>query len=265
MSYILNALRKSEQERQSKQPESVTNRILMHPPERKSSVIGWIALAILGNVAAIAGIIWYVQNLPEPSRVDPAPSASPVVLADSESKDQPKIKPIELPKIRESLPTPKPVQSTERIATSKPKENPIKPVLTTPAKPAPVKMKDPVVEAGKPASVPDNPGFAQDSEPVPADITDIALVEDQQPELAPQAVNKIPYLSELPDDFRQSVPKMAINVFVYARDPAERFVIINMVKYKAGQQTKDQVDIKEILPKSLVLNYRDQTFQIAQP
>lgn len=264
MSYILNALRKSEQERQSKQPESVTNRILMHPPERKSSVIGWIALAILGNVAAIAGIIWYVQNLPEPSRVDPAPAASPVVLADSESKGQPNIKPIELPKIRESLPTPKPVQSTERIATSKPKENPIKPVLTTPAKPAPVKIKEPVEDAEKTASVVDNRSFDEASEPV-QDMTAIALVAEQKPEPEPESANKIPYFSDLPNDFRQSVPKMAINVFVYARDPAERFVIINMVKYKAGQLTKDEVAIKEILPKSLVLNYRDQTFQIAQP
>ncbi|MBS3955467.1 MAG: general secretion pathway protein GspB [Methylomicrobium sp.] len=264
MSYILNALRKSEQERQSKQPESVTNRILMHPPERKSAAIGWIALAIMGNVAAIAGIIWYVQNLPEPPRIEPAPAASPVVLADGESKDPPKIKTIEQPKIRESLPPPKPVQSAERIATSKPKENPLKPVLPTPAKPASAKMKAPVEEGGNSAAVVENPGFAQDSEPV-QDIKDIDLSEDQKPDPALQPVNKIPYLSELPNDFRQSIPKMAINVFVYARDPAERFVIINMVKYKAGQQTKDQVDIKEILPKSLVLNYRDQTFQIEQP
>jgi general secretion pathway protein B len=96
-------------------------------------------------------------------------------------------------------------------------------------------------------------------------MTDIALAAEQKPEPAPQSANKIPYLSDLPNDFRQSVPKMAINVFVYSRDPAERFVIINMVKYKAGQLTKDEVAIKEILPKSLVLNYRDQTFQIAQP
>jgi general secretion pathway protein B len=264
MSYILNALRKSEQERQSKQPESVTNRILMHPPERKSAAIGWIALAIMGNVAAIAGIIWYVQNLPEPPRIDTAPAASSDVLADSEPKDPPIIKPTEQHKIRESQPIPKPVQSVERIATSKPKENQQKPVLPTPVKPAPAKMKAPVEEDGKPVSVADNPGFAQDSEPV-QDITNIALEEDRKPDHAPQAVDKIPYLSELPNEFRQSVPKMAINVFVYASDPVERFVIINMVKYKAGQQTKDQVDIKEILPKSLVLNYRDQTFQIAQP
>lgn len=264
MSYILNALRKSEQERQSKQPESVTNRILIQPPEPKTAAIGWIALAILGNVAAIAGIIWYVQNLPEPPRIEPAPADSSVVLVDSESKDKPKTKPIEQPKIRENQPAPKPLPSTERIATSQPKGNQLKPVLPTPPKPTPVKIKEPVAEAVKPASVRDNPGVAEYIQPV-QDVTDIALAEDQKPEPPPHAINKIPYLSELPNDFRQSVPKMSINVFVYANDPAERFVIINMVKYRAGQQTKDQVDIKEILPKSLVLNYRDQTFQLAQP
>ncbi|MDP2179472.1 general secretion pathway protein GspB [Methylicorpusculum sp.] len=264
MSYILNALRKSEQERQSKQPESVTNRILMQPPERKTAVIGWIALAILGNVAAIAGIIWYVQNLPEPPRIDAAPVASSVVLADSESKDRPKTRPIELPKTRENQPAPKPLPATEQIAISKPKTNPLKPVLPAPPKPVPVKIKEPVEDADKPASVVDNRSFDEVIEQVP-DMTAIALAAEQKPEPEPESANKIPYLSDLPNDFRQSVPKMAINVFVYARDPAERFVIINMVKYKAGQLTKDEVAIKEILPKSLVLNYRDQTFQIAQP
>ena len=41
--------------------------------------------------------------------------------------------------------------------------------------------------------------------------------------------------------------------------------MINMVKYKAGQQTKDQVDIKEILPESFVVNYHGQSFQIGRP
>jgi len=75
----------------------------------------------------------------------------------------------------------------------------------------------------------------------------------------------IPLLSDLPFEFRQTVPKFTINVFVYSQQPEERFVMIDMVKYKPGQQIKDVMMLKEILPDSLVVDYQNRTFKIERP
>lgn len=75
----------------------------------------------------------------------------------------------------------------------------------------------------------------------------------------------IPFLNDLPLAFRQSLPKFTVNVFVYAQQPEDRFVMIDMVKYKAGQHTKNTMVIKKILADSLVVVYQNQTFKIKRP
>ena len=80
------------------------------------------------------------------------------------------------------------------------------------------------------------------------------------------AENKtIPFLFELPPEFRHTIPDLKINVFVYSEQPAERFVMIDMVKYSAGQRIKDSIMLKEIRSDSLVVEYNNRTFRIKRP
>lgn len=72
-------------------------------------------------------------------------------------------------------------------------------------------------------------------------------------------------LSDLPFEFRQTLPKFTINVFVYSQDPEERFIMIDMVKYKPGQQIKDAMLLKEILPDGFVIDYQNRVFKIKRP
>jgi general secretion pathway protein B len=69
----------------------------------------------------------------------------------------------------------------------------------------------------------------------------------------------------MPPEFRRNVPNLNINVFVYAKSPEDRFVIIDMKKYRAGQETADGLEIKEIKSNSLVISYQNKTFQIKRP
>ncbi len=75
----------------------------------------------------------------------------------------------------------------------------------------------------------------------------------------------VPFLKDLPRDFQRQVPKMNINVFVYSDNIDERFVIINMVKYKNGQQLREGPIIEDIRPDSIVLKYRDLDFRVNRP
>ncbi len=77
-------------------------------------------------------------------------------------------------------------------------------------------------------------------------------------------VPTVPLLSELPLEFRRQVPKLNINVFVYAEDPPQRFVIVDMVKYRTGMNIQ-KIQLKEILSDSLVVEYMGKTFRILRP
>ena len=63
MSFILNALRKSEQERQALQSENVTDKILLaQPPQNRSKATKLLVFLFIANVLVITGIVWFVRN-----------------------------------------------------------------------------------------------------------------------------------------------------------------------------------------------------------
>lgn len=263
MSYILNALRKSEQERQAIQPETMTDRILAQPHERRRGLGKWVAVAVVGNVLLIAGIIWAVQKMSGPPEARQVSIKLPVVKTVEKKAAKPIAETNELAKsVANNPPVPAQPSLGGRATASKPQENRLNSSAHQAAKLAPV--PDSVAMTDKP-SPPQAASSAIPAKPLAPKVPLIVSAEAKKPEAALELVNRIPFLDELPYEFRQTLPKMKINVFVYSTEPEERFVMINMVKYKAGQQTKDQVDIKEILPESFVVNYHGQSFQIGRP
>jgi len=259
MSFILNALRKSEQERQALHPETVTDRILLHQPKQKrSKTTRFFAFLIIGNVLIIACIVWFVLNYSKPA---------PEKIAQAISKPLPVQETrVESDVIAKSMPQERPIQQTEAKTASisewveaqkpEPARLPVKPVI--PKKPVPDMIKQPVI-VNKPALP------IQQTTPAIAAVK----VEPEPPEAILEkkasVKNDIPFLSDLSYEFRQMVPKFNINVFVYSQQPEERFVMIDMIKYKSGQQIKDAMVLKEIRPDSLVVVYQNQTFRIKRP
>ena len=79
------------------------------------------------------------------------------------------------------------------------------------------------------------------------------------------ATNPVPYVTELPYEFRRRLPQFDINVFVYSEWAADSFVMIDMEKYKVGQRIRGLLELKEIRQDSLVVRYEDQIFQIKRP
>jgi general secretion pathway protein B len=250
MSFILNALRKSEQERQARQAENVTDKILLpQSPQTGSKTTKLLLFLLIANVVVIAGIVLLLRN-----NATPTPDTTAHALPTQETKPEPKItdKPIQ-PQKQEQEAGPATISIAELIDKAKPEPAPLplKPVITE--KPAAEVIK-------KPAAIIDK------SEPKPLTAPEIAAAIDEpdEPEATP-VTPSIPFLTELPFEFRQSVPKFTVNVFVYSEAPEERFVMIDMVKYKTGQQIKDTMLLKEILPDSFVVDYQNRVFRIKRP
>ncbi len=273
MSFILNALRKSEQERQSLQPEAVTDRILINHSEQKQSKSAFFyVVLVVGNILLIAAIAWFVHKnlIPAAKVVSVATQSLPtpeVVI-----KSEPMVTPVPHEVVvAPPAPVPEPVSNplqsdrtaaqanTTSIAewvesqTLKAEPLPVRPVIKNKAE----------NEAVKPATKINVSATSKPLAPLMPVIKKGIKVGAELPDRVP-VKNDIPFLSELPYDVRRSVPKLTINVFVYSDDPQESFVMIDMVKVKTGQTIQEGMVLKEIRPDSLVVDYQGRTFQIAR-
>lgn len=81
------------------------------------------------------------------------------------------------------------------------------------------------------------------------------------PATPPAAEDRIPRLAELPDSLRRELPRLAISGSVYSEDPASRFVMINGEVMREGARLGADLVLERIGPRELVLRYRGQRFR----
>ena len=254
MSFILNALRKSEMERQALKPESVTDRILLHQPQQnRGKTAKFFAFLIIGNLLIIACIVWFARNNSTSSTETTAKALSkPLPAQETKVKSTTVAKSTQPERLPQKA-QPKTTSIAEWVEAQKPKPDPlpVKPVIIK--KPVAESIKQPPIANKRLLRLQTTPGLAA-----------AVKVKQDTPETAP-VKKDIPSLIDLPFEFRQTLPKFTINVFFYSQQPEERFVMIDMVKYKPGQQIKEAMVLKEIRPDSLVIVYQNQVFQVKRP
>ena len=264
MSYILNALRKSEQDRQA-QETSTPEIAILETPTKHNSKISWLVITlILVNVLVLIFFIFFNPKQQPTTSFSTAESKTPFIVAPIQSEKQKTVSKTDLPKQKTIVA--KPTQSQRNDSPTQKKHASIskmlkqkrfvkKPVVKPPVKNVAVIPKK-TYSAKPPASIPTQtktkPRFVDNESPT-------------RKHSKPGTSNNIPFLRSMAPDFRRNVPNLNINVFVYAKNPEERFVIIDMKKYRSGQETADGLKIKEIKSDSLVLNYQNKTFQIKRP
>lgn len=259
MSYILNALRKSERERQAIEPDTVTSRIAIHHSQPYKSSSKLIAALILINVSILVYFLGFKENsAPLPLPIE-QPVAKPELPLNEPAPAREKTSPVaktEHPIVENIVASKAPV--VKAVPTK-----PVKPAIAAPRTPEPVKPK-----IAKPESVPKQqinpaPEGTEELKPV---IESVNETRDTVEKAVPIAAKRdMPYLHELPAEVGRAVPNLSINVFSYSSNPAERFVMIDMVKYVPGQRIKDQLELKEIRENSIVVTFEGHTFKIKRP
>ena len=262
MSIILNALRKSDQERQTHQPETLGNKILekQDSVQKKNSV--WLVILVIFNAFFLLLFFWSFTK----EDIQDDVSINKVVAEKSVIKDKVNVKTsldhvaeptakIQLSiaeKLKESLTSnvkkekEKPVQLKENLVS-----NDIKDKEGLELKPEPEQQNTPIAGMKKKTVI----TTALVEEPLLEMVTENANREVHQ-ENAP------PFLSELDYDFRRRVPEININVFVYSEIKEDRFIMIDMKKYLPGQQFASGMKLKEIRLNSIVVEYKNRVFQI---
>ncbi|MGP4843218.1 general secretion pathway protein GspB [Marinobacter sp. 1Y8] len=222
MSYILDALRKSESERQQGRVPDLSQSVQMvHKPRRKGiPVAWWLAVALFFNGAIVALVFWPGAGLRFDSaegEVQPAAQAS----AESESQD--------VPSASQNRPEAQPVDQPTTAPTDKTSSSQdFKPIPTIPVETAPKgngeqanpPMQEAVVLAEQPTLI------------VPTRNTSARQSDSAyEPE---REYDGVPHLIEMPLSFQRQIPSLRFNSHIYASDPAARRVIINDKYLRSG-------------------------------
>ena len=149
------------------------------------------------------------------------------------------------------------VQPSRRI--TRPRE----PVYVPP--PAPVRRQQPSVQyapmpldgSAPVAETPDWSG-ADDSE-LPAEMQAPAAASSPA---VTHNYGSLPYWSDLPLEFRSDLVLPHVDVHVYSNDPARRFILVDLEKYREGEARDNGLVIEMINEGSIQMNYRGTSFLV---
>jgi general secretion pathway protein B len=245
MSFILDALKKSETDRQ-RQASPALFEVKVAAPRRRFPL--WaVGLAVLLGVNIIA-LAWVLLRPSAAPANEPLAAAS-AASAPTATNAQPGMMTVPA---TVTLPTTVniPVGSAPgaTVQNSQPDAGVVGPST------APPLAEEPLLENREPAVPPDYD--ARDYQPAmtPAQASAIAAARRNGDHL-PTRDEVLAQGGQLPD--------LRLDLHVYAVKPADRFVFINMRKLREGESLPEGVRVEEITPNGVELSYRGKSFALA--
>ena len=229
MSYILEALRRADAERQRgdvpglhAQPQAIA---AGEPPPTRWPA-GWLAGGAIGLLTLGGGLVWWWMGAAKPAQAPvvamaPAP-AQPAAALPAPPAVAPS--PVTLP--------PQPGVAAVPMPGAAPVAQPLPtlPPMVAPTQPTARAVLPPPPVAPAPAAV-----------------------------AAPARPLK---LSELPEDLRRELPAIAPGGSVYAEHAPSRMVILNGQVFHEGDRPAPGLQVQQILPRSVVFEFKGQRFEL---
>jgi general secretion pathway protein B len=243
MSYILEALKKAQAERQ------LGNAPTIHAPQAEAVQPGvaasrkplYIGLGAGALVVALGGLLVW-QRAPAPAAMPPLAAAVPAAVP--------------------AAPSATAGSASNTLEVSAPPaaaEPPPRPahVAEAAARPAPAAMAPPAPATAAPAAaataaVP-APRAAAVSTPAPAPV----------PAPSPSPEDSLPYLHQLPDTIQRDVPRVSFGGYMYSANPADRLLLVDKALRHEGEEVAPGLVLEKLLPKAAVMNFRGVRYRVA--
>jgi general secretion pathway protein B len=241
MSYILEALRKSDQQRQrGSTPTLLTVQATATVPKRRRVFLNSALAAILVCSGIAVGWLrpWQMKQ--------PVPAADPIASTPTAPSPPP------------SAPAP-PSGPPEMIG--KPEPDPLTHQSTSAAQPAHL--------PGETATKQDAPAVAENRPASPLPQPDTRLQEATAMQLpdrtapagtAAEEDKRVMALNELPPSIQREIPSISISFHAYSSKPKERRVMINGAMAKQGELLAPGLSLEQITPDGVVLGYKGYRF-----
>ncbi|MDI1259932.1 general secretion pathway protein GspB [Aquabacterium sp.] len=236
MSYILDALRRADSERERGAVPSIHSPPVPpladdpRPPRGSQSLVlvGVIVVLLL----ALAGLLaWHLMS---------GKGTAPVVVAEpAPAADQPAEEAPPVQAAAPAVPTPVPAPPAQRPSPPPQASVGATPILSVPPRPA---LAPRVAISATPAT-PATPA------PTPAPTA--------------EADTRIYTPSELPANLQRDLPKLVIGGAMYSETPANRMLIINSQVFHEGDKLTSDLVLQEIRLKSAVLKYKGYRYGVS--
>lgn len=257
MSYVLDALKKADAERERGAVPGLHAQPmpgLMDEARPTRALPAWVWLLAGAAAVLLVALVWLLsaRSQPAPAPASPASPLPPPALSEAPTPTAPPHAPAPgnmavLPRTEPPLPRP---AATAARRTAEPA---LAPVAVTAAT-VPSSSPEPRPLAARPSPA-----------PKPAEPTQTAATPASPP-AAPKAdagaEGRILALSELPDDVRRALPRLSVGGSIYSDNPASRFVIINGQVFHENDKLAPDLTLEQIQLKLAVLRYKDLRFRI---
>jgi general secretion pathway protein B len=239
MSYILEALKKAQAERQ------LGNSPTLHAPTLQSvdrSSAGGrlrkpLLLVIVAMGVVIAALLFMVLK-PAAAPAD-APAAHEVVGGPAPAAPPVPTAPV--------LATQMPVQVVADNSAPLPAPVAALPPPVATLTPAPRKHADPQTTQAAAAPAPDASAAAAPGAPArPA----VAFEEPVQ------------NLRDLPEPIQRSIPQVAVGGYIYSKNPADRLLLIDKVLRREGDEVAPGLKLEKLNPKEAVFNFKGYRYRV---
>lgn len=226
MSIILDALRKSDAERQRQSGPGLADAGYRPPPRRRSLWLPLLVIVLAGNLLLGAYLLW--RDRPPPT-TGTAPAAT-------------RVEPPAVPATAAAPAATTPVTRPQQIELLR-EDAPYQPM------------------ADLPALEPEAPGAADT--PVTLPITPPPAAVEPPPTSGairegPPTIEQLAARGEL------ALPPLHVDIHVYSEVPAERFVFINQRKYTEGSQLSEGPRVEEITQEGAILSQGGQRFLLTR-
>jgi len=268
MSYILEALKKAQAERQLGNapdihtPAPVPISAAPNTANRKPLLIGLGAGVLVAGIAA--GLVWraktpagepavLAQNGTTPVQTAPAAPAVSVALPAAVAPAAPAPSaPAPVPATPAAQAAPVQVPTTQAA--------PVPPPVATPA-PAPRPAPAPTPRKAAPAPAAD-PGPAPEAVylPAPARAPEPAPAPVRAPDPVPE--ENLRTLQQLPESIQREVPKVTVGGYIYSPNPADRLLLVDKTLRREGEELAPGLVLERLMPKYAVMNYRGTRYRV---
>ena len=249
MSYILDALRRADAERERGAVPNIHAQPYAAPTGETDAARAtppwlWIALALLA--VAVLALAWklFAGDPPREQVAATTPVAPPPAPAPAPTPGPGAVPPGPAPGL-----APPPVTATMQAPSPVPLQ-PVQPLPITPATSASRAAAAPARAASRPAAR--------------AEVASAAALPGPAPASTPaSAVERIYAVSELPEDVRRSLPALPIGGAMYSKNAADRMLIVGGQILHEGDTIAPELKLEQIRLKSAVFRYKSYRYEVS--
>ena len=258
MSFILDALKKSEESRQQGQSAATRKHVLALQGQHRRRWPPWLALAALLPAALLAG--WWLGKGPSPS--DPMIAQPPAQQTEATG-------PPPADRASRTLPTSSaaPAKDPERQMglTQQPTAQapPARQFATGSQAAAPVPRQPASIE---PAPIPTRrPAAAASPESATAPAAASRQPLPGQVQSQSEAIPSPTAYTDLSQELRSRLPQLEVSLHFYSSDPARRMVRIDGRLLHEGEAVAEGLTVHEITPEKTIIDYHGRLFSLEGP